>query len=540
MVKRVVVLLLLVVSVLIFSEQFKRSISEVIEVFPDGSAIITRTEFVPASDLYKIYVTHYEQLQKDKTVFNNFVEELSKHYYFLYGTTPSFGSNDVKVTVDSKGYTCTVTMKMPGIVRWVDGTFQIIRKGFENEKMAEKLMPKYFENEIDGKIFESAFLQSEKNSLLTERKVEILLPKGSEYKLGPTFFSKKEPAKWDVDMGGGTTYRAELTKTDRGVILNEVIITNGGAPKNLLDKESSIKVLEALRDYTAFSLMFANKSMSPEKLTKPVAHKVASDFSGSWGFTVSSGELFSHTFTYQTLSVTPKITVTLTFNASLLWEHEWVKTGWFSWSYRLKKFETVLSLSPSVTPSLEVSSSASLSRSWTKDDLFSRGKTVTFWVSCVPVTLYLKAELDAEANAQVYGSIVFKLWATYTVNTTLKVTYQNGWSKNVTYSANYSGVQFQANAKIGAEATGKLPFTLGAYVYYIAGPFLRLTPWIKGETSASVGGQNQVGYSITGGLTASGGVQMAGWLKNLCDNVPSVEYTFWERSWTLASSTYTF
>lgn len=163
---------------------------------------------------------------------------MSKHYYFLYGTTPSSSLNDAKVAVDSRGYTYTVTMKMSGIVRWVDGTFQIIRKGFEGEKVAEKLMPKYFENKIDGKIFESAFLQSEKNSLLTERKVEIVLPKGSEYKLGPTFFSEREPTKWEVNMGGGTTYKAELTKTDRGVILNEAIITNGGAPKNLLDKES--------------------------------------------------------------------------------------------------------------------------------------------------------------------------------------------------------------------------------------------------------------------------------------------------------------
>lgn len=51
MVKKFIVLFLLVVAILIFSEQFKRSIGETIEVFPDGSAIITRTEFVPASDL---------------------------------------------------------------------------------------------------------------------------------------------------------------------------------------------------------------------------------------------------------------------------------------------------------------------------------------------------------------------------------------------------------------------------------------------------------------------------------------------------------
>jgi len=267
---------------------------------------------------------------------------------------------------------------------------------------------------------------------------------------------------------------------------------------------------------------------------------VKNDFSGSWGFSVSSGELFSYTFTYGTLSVTPKITVTLTFNVSLLWEHEWVKTGWLSWSYRLKKFETVVSFSPSLKPSLEVSSGGRIEKSWSKN-LATKTKTVTLWVSGVPVVLVLEAKLDAEAMAKIYGSIGFNLSATYTFNTSLGVTYENGsWRQTPSYSTKYSGVSFQANAKVGAQATGKLPFTLSAYVYYVAGPFVRLTPWIETQTSASVGSSNQVGYSITGGLTASGGVQMAGWLQGLCGGIPSISYDFWSWQKTLASGTYTF
>ncbi|HEY8541236.1 MAG TPA: hypothetical protein VIL29_02560 [Pseudothermotoga sp.] len=541
MTKRFILVLLVLLAVVSYGIQFKRNIEERIEVMRDGSAIIKRTEFIPESELTKPYITHYEEMQKNKDVFNNFLNELTKHYYLLYGTTPSFTMNDMKITRDSKGYTCTITMKVPGIVKSQGGSFLIIRKGFENEKLAEKLMPKYFENEIDGKIFESAFLQSEKNSLLTERKVEIVLPSGSQLEdIKPNFFSKSLSDSWSVDMGGGTTYKAELKKTETGILISEKIVTNGGIPKNLLDEKRSIEVLQALRDYTAFSLVFSNKDMSEKNLTQPVAHKISSDFSGSWSFSVSTGELLSYTFTYQTLSVTPKITVTLSFTASLLWEHEWVRTGWLSWSYRFKKFESVVSLTPSLTPSLQVSSGGTVEKQWSKN-LFTRGKTVTFWVGYVPVVLYLEAKLDAEATAKIYGSIGFTTWATFSVTTSLKVTYQNGsWSKTPSYSTSYSGVNFQANAKIGAEAEGKLPFTLSAYVYYVAGPFVKLTPWIKGATSASVGSSNQVGYTITGGLTASGGVQMAGWLKDLCGNIPSISYDFWEWSRTLASGTYTF
>lgn len=542
MIKRFVLVLLLALAAVVFGTQFKRNIQERIEVMLDGSAVITRTEFIPESDLRKIYIAHYETMQKDEESFKNYLDELTKHYYLLYGTTPSFTAQDVKMTKDSRGYTFITTMKVPGFVRLQGDLFLITRKGFENEKMAEKLMPKYFENEIDGKLFESAFLQSEKNSLLTERQVEIILPKGSYLEsIKPTFFSKVEPGKWFVDMGGGTTYEATLEKTQSGVVLKEIIITNGGTPKYLLDQKKSAEVLQALRDYASFNLFFSSKEMMNQKsLTKPVAHKIANDFSGSWSFSVSSGELLSYTFTYQTLSVTPKITVTLTFTASLLWEHEWVKTGWFSWSYRFKKFESVVSLTPSLTPSLEVSSGGTIEKNWSRN-LFTRSKTVSFWVGCVPVVLNLEAKLDAEAMAKIYGSIGFKTWATFSVTTSLKVTYQNGsWNKTPSCSASYSGVNFQANAKIGAEAQGSLPFTLSAYVYYVAGPFVKLTPWIKGETSASVGSSNQVGYTITGGLTASGGVQMAGWLKDLCGGIPSVSYDFWEWKRTLASGTYTF
>ncbi len=541
MIRKAMLVLIMLLVTLNYAAQFTRTIEERIQIMQDGSAIITRTEFVPQSDLAKIYIAHYEQMQKDREVFNNFVDELAKNYYLLYGTAPSFTLKDMKVSQDSKGYTCVITMRAPGAVRSKAGSLFIARKGFENERAAEKMILKYLENEIDGKIFESAFLNSPKNTLITKRKTEIVLPKGSEIgRLQPSFFSKSGTENWFVDLGGGTTYRASLQKTATGILLSEEIVTSGEAPKNLLDQKKSIEVVQALRDYTAFSLEFSNREMHEQELTKPAVHKIASDFYGSWGFNVSTNEMLSRTFTYSTLSVTPKITVTLSFNVSLLWEHEWIQTGWFSWSYRLKKFETVVSLSPSFTPSLQVNAGGSITKDWSVN-LFTRGKPVTFWVVCIPVVLYLEAKLDAEAIAQINGSISFETWVTFGMTTSLKVTYQNGsWSKSPSYSTNYSGVNFSANAKVQAGAEGRLPFTLSAYVYYVAGPFVRLTPWISGETHASTGGSNQVGYKVKGGLKASGGVQMAGWLKDLCGGIPSISYDFWQWEKVLAEGTYTF
>ncbi len=214
-------------------------------------------------------------------------------------------------------------------------------------KLSQKLFSKYFEYEIDGRLFESAFLQSEKNRLRTRRLTEIRLPEGSTAsKISPVF--EKAPAdKWSVDFGGGSLARATLSVKGNTVILEEELTTTGAAPKNLMDEKKNQSLLESLRDYGAFDLVFEGGKM--EDLTPARPHSFKDDFSGSWSYSVSSGERLSKAFTYQTLSVTPGITVTLGFGASLLWEHQWVWSGW-SCKYKLKRFETTLCFAPSLTP----------------------------------------------------------------------------------------------------------------------------------------------------------------------------------------------
>jgi hypothetical protein len=77
-------------------------------------------------------------------------------------------------------------------------------------------------------------------------------------------------------------------------------------------------------------------------------------------------------------------------------------------------------------------------------------------------------------------------------------------------------------------------------MFICGGPFVQFVPWIKGETIASAGSATQVGYKVTAGFDVNGGVHMAGWLKDLCDGLPSVSYTFWEKNWEIANSTITF
>ncbi|RKX50779.1 MAG: hypothetical protein DRP32_01545 [Thermotogae bacterium] len=535
MIRRFMLVVFIAVAVLGFSAQFYRSIEDTIEIYPDGSAVITRIEKVPASDLSKIYISHAETLEKEKEVFQNFYDEISKSYYFLYGSVPGFGDRNLKVDIDRNGnYTCIIEMKVTGLLTHPESKQELLqfsRKHFSEEKV----MLKYFENVLDGKIFETAFLGSEKNSIRTEKTTTIILPEGSRILDVLSPFQKEPQKSWSVDFGGGTKFYAELDVQGNTLRIKEEIVTGGGSPERIL-KDDNADLFEQLRDYTAFDIIFANEKAST-KLTQPTPYKFKDDYSGSWSFYVS--QTLSHQFTYYTLTVKPGMTASLNFGASLLWQHYWKKVSWWRYKYVLKKFQTTVSINPSLTPFVAVSSGASISKSWSYN-ITTKRKWITFWVSCVPVTLVMEVKFDANAQASISGIIGFNVSTTLSANTSLTVKYQNGWSKSVSKSYSYSGVQFSADAKVNASAKGSLPLTLSAYVYYIAGPYVQFEPWIKGETFASAGSSNQVGYKITAGFNVNGGVHMAGWLKNLCGNIPSVSYTFWNKYWTLANSTYTF
>ena len=537
MFRKILIAVIVLSSVLVFSTQFKRTVEDKIVIEPGGNAVITRTEYVPSSDLAKVYIQHSEALSDREVreeVFSNFYDEISKGYFFLYASVPNFGDRDIDISVDKNGnYKSVITMKVSGLIKQskeFPGSYEFSSKNFSEEK----IMLKYFEDLIDGKAFETAFLGSSKNSLITTKTTTIVLPEGSEIFELLSPHGDKPLKDWSIDLGGGTKFKASLTYDKNTLTLKEETTTGGGSPSNLV-KSDNEDLMEKLRDYAAFTVVF--KSSKTRALTEPKPYVFKEDYSGSWSFYVS--HTFSNEFSYQTLTVEPGLTATLTFGTSLLWEHEWKKVSWWKYKYVLKKFQTTVSFSPSLTPFIEVSSGAAITKNWTKN-ITTKTKWITFWVSCVPVTLVMEVKFDANAEAGISGVIGFNASTTLSANTTLTVTYQNGWSKNVSYSANYSGLQFNANAKVNAWAKGSLPLTLSAYVYYIAGPFVQFVPWLKGETIASAGSTTQEGYKVTAGFDVNGGVHMAGWLKDLCDGIPDVSYTFWNKSWTIANSTITF
>jgi len=532
----------------LFATQYTRTITEKIEVYDNGLAIITRQEKISGEDLPKFYADYYKNMTADQKLFDNFLYEATKEYYFLYGTTPNFSVKDIKFSAD-KTFTATIVMKVEGLVSYDKdkNRFVIARKRFENnEKLADLLLPKYFESQIEENIFIASFLKSEKNSLVTERTVELVLPEGSKLEeISPAFVSKTQPSSWYVDFGGGNTYKAELKKTEKGFILKETMVINGGTPKNLMDEKSSVNVLQSLRDYTAFEIAFSNEKMKPDALTEPVEHKVKSDFSGNWAFSASQSGQKTLTFTTSTtpsvqVTATPRIDTSLTMQVSLLIDHGWVKTGMFSWSWRLKRFEASVSPTITIKPLLDINVTGTLERTLSADLFTYRPSPIYFSISFVPVWLQFEFTVNAEVYVKFSAGVSFNVSTNYSHYASLKFTYDGStWNYSASRNASYSGPSFsKPTAKAGVTEKLSLPFTLSAYIYSVAGPFMRLSPWLKAETTVST--SNRLDAKLTGGLTLSGGVQMAGWLKSFCDNLPSVEYNIWTWETTLYQTSFTY
>ncbi len=531
---RILVLLLILVTIVSFSS-LKRELYLGIYLKEDGTALLKYEEIIRGDPLIEIYEIHAKYASESRDSEKAFFKELSKEFYLLYGTTPDVRSYKVENMRSGNEFHRTITASVKGLIsRSKDGKLFIFsRKHFKSEK--DMLM--FFENHLDGRFFQSSFLETTKDEKLeTVRITEIHLPNGSKIEKVTSPFSKGFNKEWMFDFGRGNTYGGHVEIDDKRILIEEKETTGLEAPDILL-KDENEKFFEALRDIGALDVLFYNPKINPKGLTKPVQYNPKSDFSRGWNYNISVTA--SHEFKDGSLKVKPGVTLGVNLGIHLTWKYKWKKISWYRYKYVFDKFEGKVSINPYTKVFVNVHTGSSKNKSWTKN-LIRKRKYFTFWVSGTPVVIVLVGAVNAKANVGLSGSIDLNVSTNFSVNTSVTFKYQHGWSKSVSKSYSYSGVQFSANAKVEAWALGELPISFRGYVYNIAGPYVRFTPWIKGETNASVGSSNQVGYKVTGGLKVNGGVRMAGWLRKICGNIGSKSYELWSKSWTLKSGTYAF
>jgi hypothetical protein len=532
------VVFLVALSILVFS--YDRNLRMDLYLNPDGSAFVTLHEEIYKDDLVKIYAMHQSDIDKYKDLRKEFFKDISKGFYYLYGSAPDPSSIHIKGYNAGSKFVRDIYFKLPGLIKFDEKyeAFTFSRKHFESEDD----MLGFFEEFLDGKIAESAFVSSYRMKRLeTKKEFVIYLPKGSVKPELMPIFSKKPMESWKKDYGKGNTLSGhiEIERVKEGyVIYVEEIETTGEEAPEVLLSDKNVDFFQTLRDIGTFDVIFMNKDMNPDKLTRPVPYNPKWDFSKSWTYNLSINA--SKKFCDGPTCLTPGMEIGTNFIVEIKWYHHWKKVSWWRWKYVFDWFEGKITINPYAQVYVNLHAASARNKSWSYD-LISKDKWFTFWVSGTPVVIVLEGKVTAKASLGVSGTIDVNASTRFDTNAWVKFRYQNGWSKYYGKSYSYSGVNFSANANLNAYAKGELPTSFSGYIYDIAGPYIRLTPWLKGQTYVQGGTSgNQVGYSVTGGLKLDGGVQMAGWLKSLCGNIGSVSYTIWSKTWTLKSGTYTF
>ncbi|MCG3181535.1 MAG: hypothetical protein BIFFINMI_03931 [Phycisphaerae bacterium] len=514
----------------LFGEDLPRSVQEEFTLDSSGNAEFTRVESLSRSPLGKLYVEHAKAVESDKKVSENLLSEATRYYQQLYNIKPKLKLDEQTVGDE------TLTRRIKGEFRRLARTDpddkkvrMISVRQFPDEKSDEKRLLAYFEGVLDSRMLESAMLSAfdGKQTLKGNASAVYHLPAGAKIE------NLKELAdrSWKVDFGGGNLIEGSLKVDEKAgtVTYAETVTVTEEKPDKLL-VEKNEKVFEDLRACGSFIIRYsqpqaqADPAEPGESLAAADCYEGGLDFSGTWSTT------FSHTltksFTHQTLAVTPSVILSLNLGATLTWEHQWVKVSWWKWQYKLKKFEAKLTVTPGADASIAVSSGAALSKDWSAD-IITKNTTLSFSVVCVPVWIVLEAKLKVGAEATVSGVIAVSGGAKATVTNNLSVKYENGgWSKSSSFSKSLQFNSLTANAQVEATATASAPFRVSAYIYYIAGPYAEVKPWVKAHTKAQAGNATGVSYDITTGIDLNGGAAMAGWLKSLCDNLPSYDTTF--------------
>lgn len=522
---------------LLFAEIYERSMKETIEVSASGKVILKRVDHVPGSPLSGVYAEHAKAVKEDSKVKKNFLKEQGRAWLLLTGRLPKYKLEDQEI---GSGVTRTLSGTYSGLVQTSkeDKTIREIRiKQFTDPKKDEKRLIQYYELILDTHFMETAFLGGIQNkaAIHGKRETEFVLPEGAE------LVNRKEieGKTWKVDFGGGNVMNAKMHIEGNRLTLKEDESVTTSAP-TALQNSKNVELFDGLRDYASFVIQYRlPKKVSELQPDEPeqLAELGGLDYSGSWSASVS--QLLSKTFSYQTLSATPSVNLTFNVNASLLWEHQWVKVSWYRWSYRLKKFEAKLTLNPVANASISVSSGGTVQKVW-EQNLATNTNTISFSIGFVPVVIVLEAKLDVGAKANVSGAITATAGGKLSISETVTTKWEGSWSSDQNFSLSPTFTGFTANAQISTTARAEAPFQVSAYLYYVAGPFLQLVPYMQATAGAQAGTTTGVNYSIVCGLEVNGGATVAGWLKNLIGDLGTYTKTFTNPEKTIKSGTYNF
>lgn len=496
---------------------------EVIRLAPDGTATMERIISVPPSPLRDLYAEYSKELEKPE-VREDFLAQLKKQYYILLGIpleAPLIAPPPMALlAIVAQPVELKATASIPGLARF-DPEQKVWRVAVGPQVKETQDMAVH--EQLSSMIFRSLYLESLPGEQRFElhREVRFELPSGARLRNA----EELRKLRWNVDFGRGTYLRGSLRVEERAVVLVEELVQTELAVKLPFEPD----LFARLATYGIFTILYELPVVTPIPIPPKPPVIPPGNWSGDWSVSVSPGTLsttISHT---GGSSIRVTATPSLYFGAHLGWEFRpWWEGG------GLRKFEAWIDVNPSFSASATFDILTSLT--WEKSvTLWSRGWRFWFWVDLVPVWINLTVEISADGTVEAGARTKFTCSASAGSTNRLGAKWERGpgWSRIVSRSPWASSPTFTVT--IGAAVTGTAGpgLKLAAYVYDVAGPFVKMSPYLKGRIRTS-----PKDWTLWAGFKASGGVELAGWLRSLLGGLGSYSADFYTWETTLSTGTW--
>ncbi|MCL6641904.1 MAG: hypothetical protein K6T71_01075 [Candidatus Bipolaricaulota bacterium] len=360
------------------------------------------------------------------------------------------------------------------------------------------------------------------------RETRFELPKGAVF----TNRQELEGLKWNLDFGGGTSLRATLKLENQAVTVVEDLIQTEAEPTNLMTEEGRAALFDSLGKYKSFVIRYAQDPQIATPLApKPVTTQSRPDsFSRSWQFSARSPTL---SVTFDGLPRGSSFTLSSTASFTL--------GGFIGWRFSrsgLEWFDAKITTNPSLNLTASVNVPL-LNWQRSRGRVWGAGADFWFWIGVLPVYIRLQADIDVLASLAASGTTQVSFNTGLGISSTTGVLYNRlgvnpGWRPQRSSSMSASQPSVRVTTSVGITASAGPSLTLSAYLYGLAGPFVRL--------GVSLGAELNVRPSRTWGLKglaqASGGFKTSSWLRNFLGIDISLNYNFYTLERSLAMGTW--
>jgi hypothetical protein len=515
-------------------EVLPRQLTESVRIGAEGDAQIARTLTVPPSPLVTLYTEYWEAYNgadnKAEEIRDRFASDLQKQYMILLGQ-PLSGNLSVEL-VSTSPFEIEVNATLPDASRYdPDEEVWLVVVGPQVEDLQEAVVDQY----LTSLMFMSMFLESlpGEQRFRMDREVRFELPEGASIENE----AELSELEWEVDFGGGTTLTGALMLGEERdtVTFVESLIQTESVPTSLVEEETAADVTAAVEGYGAFTIKYSLLSAFLSSIPPMRATQIIPllDFSVLLGFHSGPHECYPYSFHNGWGEGFLSGCHDLDFDAYLGW-------GWKSiWEGGgLKWFETYVDVNPSIHAMLWATTTSGIHVDYQKN-VWRYEYQLWFCVYCVPVEISFVIEIDAYVNGEINGHVDFLADLDIENRSQLGARWEDGSWEDVYQQMRWPHNELiEINAAVWTDLWAGPVLAFSAYAYNIAGPFALLTPLLRYQTQPWFDIENVGDWSLSVEFELSGGVRLAGWLRDLIPGPDSISTDLYEATHVVAHGSY--